>query len=348
MIITPIKNDADVTNDLLRQYYVAADPDTVLLEERLLETARNGIMIWVAVSSIDSSDREDLCQEALRRLLIHLREGRADAQKRIRFFRMFARTLTQHLLLDHVRTHSAKERLRLRLRFLASETQGKKELARWQWAGQWLYGLSEWKGQSFQETEALRQYCQDDTTYFQRALGGRSPGSIRLSEFLVRLFQWVGTPLQEVWLLAHLLTILPVQPATALRYEDLAQQMGVPAEQVLPEQLDGNLRAIEDRAVLQQLWQQIGELCLNQRAVILLKLGTTDLIALTGVLTPIAQIARALEMEEAEVHDLWSQLPLPDRDIAMRLGTTESYVQKMRSLCRQSLYEKFLKISIAE
>ena len=96
------------------------------------------------------------------------------------------------------------------------------------------------------------------------------------------------------------------------------------------------------RDSLSRLWAEICELPIRQRSALLLNLRDTSgsglllLLPLTGVAT-LSQIARALELSEAELAEIWNELPLEDNVIAGRLKLTRQQIINLRKSARERL-----------
>ncbi len=99
---------------------------------------------------------------------------------------------------------------------------------------------------------------------------------------------------------------------------------------------------IERREYLKNLWAEIRELPVRQRAALLLNLrdgegrGCLELFHLAGVAT-FQQIAGALEMSPEDFVLLWNELPLDDLSIADRLGLTRQQIINLRKSARSRL-----------
>jgi DNA-directed RNA polymerase specialized sigma24 family protein len=100
--------------------------------------------------------------------------------------------------------------------------------------------------------------------------------------------------------------------------------------------------ALEQRDYLTQLWSEIVLLPARQRAALLLNLrdenggGMLALFPLTGIAST-ADIARALDVSDAGLSELWPALPRDDQWIAEYLGLTRRQVINLRKCARERL-----------
>lgn len=99
---------------------------------------------------------------------------------------------------------------------------------------------------------------------------------------------------------------------------------------------------LEQRSSLRDVWVEIVELPVRQRAALLLNMrdpeggGILELLPGTGVVT-MDELARALEMSPEDLDELWARLPLDDLTIATRLGITRQQVINLRKSARARL-----------
>jgi hypothetical protein len=99
---------------------------------------------------------------------------------------------------------------------------------------------------------------------------------------------------------------------------------------------------LAQRASLRDVWAEIVELPVRQRAALLLNMrdpeggGILDVLPTTGVVT-MDDIARALELSLDELATLWARLPLDDLTIATRFGITRQQVINLRKSGRARL-----------
>jgi hypothetical protein len=118
---------------------------------------------------------------------------------------------------------------------------------------------------------------------------------------------------------------------------------GLPSEvERLRDQRPAILDVLTHRAHLERLWSEILELPPRQRAALLLNLrddegrGMIELWPQTGI-APMADLARALDMTEHALRELWPTLPRDDQWIAEQLGVTRRQVINLRKCARERL-----------
>lgn len=118
---------------------------------------------------------------------------------------------------------------------------------------------------------------------------------------------------------------------------------GLPSEvDRLRDQRPAILDVLTHRDHLERLWNEIRELPPRQRAALLLNLrddegrGMIELWPQTGI-APLAELARALDLTETALRELWPTLPRDDQWIAERLGVTRRQVINLRKCARERL-----------
>jgi DNA-directed RNA polymerase specialized sigma24 family protein len=99
---------------------------------------------------------------------------------------------------------------------------------------------------------------------------------------------------------------------------------------------------LEQRASLEEVWQEVLALPPRQRTALLLNLrdpddgATMPLLPAASVVT-MTHYAAALEIPESELAGLWEALPLDDLTIAGRIGATRQQVINLRKSARARL-----------
>ena len=102
---------------------------------------------------------------------------------------------------------------------------------------------------------------------------------------------------------------------------------------------------LDYRERLGRLWHEINALPPRQRIALLLNLrdengaGVIELLPATGVAS-MPEIARAVDLPETELAQLWPTLPRDDQWIAERLGLTRRQVINLRKCARERLFRR--------
>jgi hypothetical protein len=289
-----------------------------------------------------AQEAEDVESDVVLHLLTKLREIKADPRARgIGNFRSYVAVTTHHACHEVLRRkYPQRWRLKNRLRYLLTHQEA---FALWgDESEEWLCGFSAWRERQMRRTEAGRLApLRDARTAADRlGLAGRNLQLINPAELLTAIFKHLNAPVELdalVTLVADLQGIKDLPPPDAGGDED--GDDGV-AHMVDPRADVG--REVELRIYVAQLWEEICQLPLRQRAALLLNLkgasvpDAITLFPLTGAAS-IRQIAAALEIEAEEFAALWRELPLDDAAVAARLGVTRQQVINLRKSARERL-----------
>jgi RNA polymerase sigma factor (sigma-70 family) len=136
--------------------------------------------------------------------------------------------------------------------------------------------------------------------------------------------------------LAIVLAIADAKPAAD------GQNVDEHAIERVPDPAPDALREMSDREQLAALWREVAELPANQRIALLLNLRDPDggsalhAMPATSIATR-SDLARLLELDDAQLDELWDELPLDDLTIASRLGLTRQQVINLRKSARARL-----------
>jgi hypothetical protein len=107
--------------------------------------------------------------------------------------------------------------------------------------------------------------------------------------------------------------------------------------------------ALEQRLFFEQVWREVCQLPVLQRAALLLNLrdlrdgGVISFLPFLGVASK-EELARLLEMPYEDFENLWSELPLDDSRIAQRLGISRQQVINLRKTARERLARRMRKV----
>lgn len=289
----------------------------------------------------DRQESDDLCGDAMVTLLSRfrqLREGGEDGL--IEDVGAYAAVTAERVCNAHVRRKfPERARLKRKVRFLISRA----AVLRTQPTsrGETLCGLAAWPT-PWTETatgrlQALRASGRDGVRF---AIRGADPAALPLSDLVVGVLTNLAAPVALDDLVSALADWRGVTdlaktselsaPTAGNWWENLADD-GRPISETL-----------DDRSYLRVLWEEIQDLPLNQRLALLLNLHDNEsgdvlsLLPVSGVAT-LREIARSLEMDPAELAELWPRLPLPDLTLASRLGLTRQQVINLRKSARERL-----------
>ena len=261
------------------------------------------------------SDVDDVCSQVVLQLMLRLRQGRRDDNlESIDAFDGYIATAAHHGC-DHYlrRKYPLRWQLRNRLRYALEHD------SRWSvWRspeGAWLCGRAGWQTRPPAEPPD------------RQGLADVRPEQVR--EFLMRIFPPRGGPLP-----------LPVVVDIA------AEIWGVPLrpyadDQTIDSVPDGRARIeaeMTQRAKAARVWAEIRELPVRQRQALLLNLKDDglNLFLATGTAS-LRTLAEAIEMTVETLARLWNDLPLPDQDVASRIGCTRQQVINLRMSARKRL-----------
>jgi hypothetical protein len=107
--------------------------------------------------------------------------------------------------------------------------------------------------------------------------------------------------------------------------------------------------ALEQRLFFEQVWLEVCQLPVLQRAALLLNLrdsrdgGVISFLPFLGVASK-EELARLLEMPYADFQKVWNELPLDDLRIAQMFGITRQQVINLRKTARERLARRMRKV----
>lgn len=289
-----------------------------------------------------AQEAEDVQSDIVLHLLTKLREVKADSAARaIGNFRSYVAVTTHHACHEFLRRkYPQRWRLKNRLRYLLTHHES---FALWGDDGEeWLCGFTAWRDRRMRAAEAGRlEPLRDPRAGAERlGLAGRNLQLINTAELLAAVFKHLDAPVELdalVTLVADLQGVKDLPPPDAAEDEE-----GDDAAALLVDPRADVGREVELRIYVAQLWEEICQLPLKQRAALLLNLkgasaaDAITLFPLTGAAS-IRQIAAALEIEAEEFAALWRELPLDDAAVAARLNVTRQQVINLRKSARERL-----------
>ena len=284
----------------------------------------------------DAQQREDLCQDALVRLLPQLRRYRANRQEEtIRDLRGFVATIAYRTYYDYLRRKYPHRRLlKNKLRYLLTHQPG---LAIWDVdADETAAGYAAWRGQSVTRSgrDNLARLTGDTQALLPAATLTKECALRRPSDLLAAIFDFLGGPVALDDLVNLVAALWEVKEPAAEAGEEVLADLRDPGP-------DAGVSA-QQSEFLRGLWAEVLQLPVRQRRALLLNLrdatgqGCIALLPLTGVAS-LVEIAGALEMSAKDLAELWGRLPLDDQELAERLALTRQQVINLRKSGRARL-----------
>ncbi|MBA3239780.1 MAG: hypothetical protein H0T60_00955 [Acidobacteria bacterium] len=343
--------DAPTTDELLSSYLRAGNETeshqwlTELVSKHAAPLIRKIVGHKLRVSLHNSAgsylaeDAEDVCGEALLRLVARLRELKNEAreqQRPIIDFRGYVATIAYHLCHEYLRRkYPRRHGLKNKLRYLLSRDPS---FAIWEGRDrQMLCGLEAWRHVQPLSSHVEAARLQDIGT--ERLVRGDAR-QVAMPDLLKAIFERTNGPVELDALVDFVSTLTGVRDEPEQEKRESAEAESQVAD--VRSRAADIAGATEQRIYLARLWEEIKELPARQRIALLLNLSDaqgssyTELLALLGVASA-RQIAEALEIPADEFAGVWNDLPLDDRVIAARLNLSRQQVINLRKSARERL-----------
>jgi DNA-directed RNA polymerase specialized sigma24 family protein len=278
-------------------------------------------------------DLEDVTADALLALVGRLGALREDpGSVSIESFVDYTAVVAHNAFTHYLRRrHPARSRLKNRLRYVLGR---EKRFALWAGPEGLLCGLAGWQGRAPHPDGAGNLAAFAESGAAARWKNGHAwdddPGAV-----LDAVLKAAGGPVDFDRVVAAVASFAPDTDAAPVSLD--APGVPPPADETLPADV-----LLDQKREAARLWREICELPVRQRAALLLNLrdprgaGLLWVFPVTGVAT-IRDIARVLEMADADLAALWKGLPLDDHGIAERLSCTRQQVINLRSAARKRL-----------
>lgn len=261
------------------------------------------------------ADADDVSSQVLMQLLLRLRQGKADRDlSEIHSFAGYVATAAHHGC-DHYlrRKYPVRWRLRNRIRYVLEHDP---RFGVWKSTeGTWLCGVTAW-----QSRRASPAPSPED-------VGGIDKQHVR--DLLLRAFELSEGPLE-------LSTVVDL--AAAVWRIPLFQDEDATAIETVPDAGPMTDVQMALRGKAAHVWEEICALPVRQRHALLLNLkdDALSLFLMTGTAS-LRAIAGSLDLPVETLAALWNQLPLPDNEVAIRLGCTRQQVINLRMAARKRL-----------
>jgi DNA-directed RNA polymerase specialized sigma24 family protein len=305
---------------VLGAFIAASDEDAEDQLGSLLAVHASPIIRRVISSRLGgaSGDADDVQSQVVMQLLLRLRQGRSDADLGgIDAFGAYVATAAHHGC-DHYlrRKYPLRWQLRNRIRYVLEHDA---TFALWKSVhGTWLCGRRGWDARPSGDLPPV-----EDVTAIEPR---------KVKAFLIRAFERSGGAVE----LSALVDLAAAAWQIPLVQHEDARRLDVLA--------DGRASAdiaIASRQKAERAWEEIRTLPIRQRQALLLNLkdDALSLFLATGTAS-LRAIAGCLEMSVEALADLWTALPLPDNDVAERLGCTRQQVINLRMAARKRLMNR--------
>jgi len=334
--LTPAEPAAERDADRsLRPFLDAPDEESArghlgdLLEREAAPVARD--VVRGHLRGRAGHDIDDVTAGVLLSLAAHLRtlRLRGDSGAPIRAFASYVAVIAHNACHAFLRERAPQRaRLRARTRYVLTRDP---RLALWEGAGRgWLCGPAIRRGGAWDPRSASRL-----------AEMSRQVAPIPFPALVSALLDPLPGPARFDDLVDALASVLGVSDEGASsRSRDDGEDS--PRAREVADPAPSAEEALGQRTFLARLWSEIRELPPRQRIALLLNLrdaegrGMIGLFPITETAT-IGELARALDMTEAGLREIWDDLPRDDEWIANRLGATRRQVINLRKCARERL-----------
>ncbi|HKP47789.1 MAG TPA: hypothetical protein VJT50_14410 [Pyrinomonadaceae bacterium] len=178
-----------------------------------------------------------------------------------------------------------------------------------------------------------------------KANGKLSNAQIKSDEFLVALFERSGKPIDFD-------EVVKLAAETWHIHDPPTESIDTGSSEIDHQFSSSEPRidlALEQRLFFEQVWSEVCQLPVLQRAALLLNLrdsrdgGVISFLPFLGVASK-EELARLLEIPYEDFEKLWSELPLDDLRIAQMLGITRQQVINLRKTARERLARRMRKL----
>jgi DNA-directed RNA polymerase specialized sigma24 family protein len=287
---------------------------------------------------IGQADADDIQQEVVVQLLTALRRLRQQPVAHpIGDLRGLTAVIAHRACSQWMRRRfPARHQLKNRLSYLFTRHPG---FAIWRGAnGRQMVGFAMWQGRKDAATDEQLERLSDDETLLVRVSSLKSGKNSDWGGALTAIFNRLSAPTEVDKLVGALSGLLKVED----RPIESIDQIQATAELQFSTGQPDAAQQTERRIFLQNLWEEVCQLPLNQRAALLLNLrdhegrGCLALLPALGIAT-FRQIAGTLEIGAEKLAELCNGGPLEDAKIAEMLRLTPRQVINARKSARQRL-----------
>ena len=290
-------------------------------------------------ASGDRQEVEDVSNEVIIRLIRTLRDYKSSPRKEsISSLRGYVATMAYNASDEYLRRkYPRRYSLKNKVRYILTHQPG---LALWEGENRKLLcGLARWGSPDKAGANPLREGEGLDD-FLRGRFRNTAVTRTNPAELIAAILEFTNSPLEIDELVSVTAELLGIRDARAqtepetIRPGDLSHLSSDPRG-VIDEALDR-------RARLRSVWDEILQLSLRQRTALLLNLrdesggAAIALLPLLRVAT-MRQLAAALEMSAEELAAIWNHLPLEDAAIGNKLGASRQQVANLRKCARERL-----------
>ncbi len=287
--------------------------------------------------AVEQAEADDIRQEVMVQLLAMLQKLRQQTDgPSISDVRGLAAMITHRACSRWLRREfPERHAFKNRLYYLLTRQRG---FALWQNENQkQMAGFAVWQGQRPAAKVQLKSIADNEDLLAQVRLLNTGRQRSESGDILAAIFNHLGGPIEFDELIRALAELLSIrdQPLESTDLRENATLATAGSDRDTAWQ-------VEKRIFLQRLWEEVGQLPLNQRAALLLNLRDTEgrgciaLFPAAGIAS-VRQLAEVIGMPAEEFAELWNDLPLEDARVAERLGLTRQQVINARKSARERL-----------
>ncbi|MEP6920139.1 MAG: hypothetical protein ABI967_03360 [bacterium] len=288
----------------------------------------------------DRQEVEDVSNEVIVRLVRTLRDyKRSPPETSISSLRSYVATMAYNASDEYLRQkYPNRYSLKNKVRYILTHQVG---LALREGENRkMLCGLARWAHPDKAGINPLREGRDGLDNFLRGRFRGAALARLNPGELVGAILEFTNSPLEIdelVSVMAEVLGIRDARPQTeeeTKRPGDLSQLSSDPRG-VIDEALDR-------RAKLRRVWDEILQLPLRQRTALLLNLRDQNggsaivLLPILRVAT-MRQVAVALELSAEDLAAVWDRLPLEDAAIGEKLGASRQQVANLRKCARERL-----------
>jgi len=291
-------------------------------------------------SNKNNQDAEDLCQEAITRVVQVLNQLQASPNStEIENFKAYVSRVTSNICIDFIRDKSpTRSRLNTSVRDLVRRHE---DLASWVYNNEILCGFATWRntGKSTFSDQEFRDIETRLETFKSARFSDEDVRLAPLSQIVAELFDWIGGPVEVEVLVRMVGYLLKIKDD---RIESLSEQSTVRAAASLSVIAQSGESYVETKELLAWLWRAVIKLPAEQRDALAFRFedpagqGFFEVLVAAGIVNW-DELAKGMERSVEEVARLSMRMPMDGATAAAQLGVLPTKVWKWRFRAIQRL-----------